>query len=67
MRVLTALLFLVGTPLMLGSWWGLACVPFMVVGLGYRAVREEETLAENLPGYREYLGRVRYRFVPGLW
>ncbi len=62
-----ALLFLVGTPLMLGSWWGLACVPFMVVGLGYRAVREEETLAENLPGYRAYLDRVRYRFVPGVW
>jgi protein-S-isoprenylcysteine O-methyltransferase Ste14 len=62
-----ALLFLVGTPLMLGSWWGLACVPFMVVGIGYRAVREEQALAENLPGYREYLGRVRYRFVPGVW
>ncbi|MEX3929578.1 isoprenylcysteine carboxylmethyltransferase family protein [Paraburkholderia sp. BR10936] len=62
-----ALLFLVGTPLMLGSWWGLACVPVMVVGIGYRAVREEQTLAENLPGYREYLARVRYRFVPGIW
>ncbi len=62
-----ALLFLAGTPLMLGSWWGLACVPVMVVGIGYRAVREEQTLAENLPGYREYLARVRYRFVPGVW
>jgi protein-S-isoprenylcysteine O-methyltransferase Ste14 len=62
-----ALLFLVGTPLMLGSWWGLACVPFMVVALGYRAVREERALAENLPGYTAYLERVRYRFVPGIW
>ncbi|CAG9272744.1 methyltransferase family protein [Paraburkholderia unamae] len=62
-----ALLFLVGTPLMLGSWWGLACVPFMVVALAYRAVREERTLVEKLPGYSEYLARVRYRFVPGVW
>ncbi|RAR49496.1 protein-S-isoprenylcysteine O-methyltransferase Ste14 [Paraburkholderia unamae] len=62
-----ALLFLVGTPLMLGSWWGLACVPFMVGALAYRAVREERTLVEKLPGYSEYLARVRYRFVPGVW
>lgn len=62
-----ALLFIVGTPLMLGSWWALACVPVMVVALGYRAVREEQALAENLPGYRDYLERVRYRFVPGIW
>ena len=62
-----AILFLVGTPLMLGSWWGLACVPFMVAGIGWRAVNEERTLVEGLPGYREYLQRVRYRFVPGIW
>lgn len=62
-----AILLLVGTPLMLGSWWGLACVPFMVAGIGWRAVKEERTLAEGLPGYREYLQRVRYRFVPGIW
>jgi protein-S-isoprenylcysteine O-methyltransferase Ste14 len=62
-----ALLFLAGTPLLLGSWWGLACVPLMVVGIGWRAVHEERALAENLPGYRDYLERVRYRFVPGVW
>jgi protein-S-isoprenylcysteine O-methyltransferase Ste14 len=62
-----AILLLVGTPLMLGSWWGLACVPLMVAGIGWRAVKEERTLAEGLPGYREYMQRVRYRFVPGVW
>lgn len=62
-----AILVFVGTPLLLGSWWGLACVPLMVAGLGYRAVNEERALADGLPGYREYLGRVRYRFVPGVW
>ena len=62
-----AILYFIGTPLMLGSWWGLACAPLLTAALGYRAVREERTLAEGLPGYREYLLRVRYRFVPGVW
>ncbi len=62
-----AILLLVGTPLMLGSWWGLAWVPPMVAGVGWRAVREERALAMELPGYREYLERVKYRFVPGIW
>lgn len=62
-----ALLLLVGTPLMLGSWWGLACVPLLVLAIAWRAVREERALAEQLPGYRVYMERVRYRFVPGIW
>jgi protein-S-isoprenylcysteine O-methyltransferase Ste14 len=62
-----ALLFIAGTPLMLGSWWGLACVPLLVVLLGYRAVLEERLLIEQLDGYREYAARVRYRFVPHVW
>jgi protein-S-isoprenylcysteine O-methyltransferase Ste14 len=62
-----AFLLIAGTPLMLGSWWGLACVPVMMAGIGWRAVKEERTLVDGLPGYREYMQRVRYRFVPGLW
>lgn len=62
-----AILFFIGTPLMLGSWWGLACAPVLSAALGYRAVREERVLVDGLPGYREYRQRVRYRFVPGIW
>jgi protein-S-isoprenylcysteine O-methyltransferase Ste14 len=62
-----AILFFAGTPLMLGSWWGLLGVPVFTAAFGYRAVREEQTLVEGLPGYREYRQRVRYRFVPGIW
>ncbi|WP_322042542.1 isoprenylcysteine carboxylmethyltransferase family protein [Paraburkholderia sp. J67] len=62
-----AILLLAGTPLMLGSWWGLLWVPPMVAGVGWRAVREERALAAELPGYRAYLERVKYRFVPGVW
>jgi protein-S-isoprenylcysteine O-methyltransferase Ste14 len=62
-----AILFLAGMPLMLGSWWGLACVPLLVAGLGYRAVLEERTLTAGLEGYADYAARVRYRFVPHVW
>ncbi|MEC5408721.1 isoprenylcysteine carboxylmethyltransferase family protein [Paraburkholderia sp. MPAMCS5] len=62
-----ALLFFVGTPLLLGSWWGLAFVPVMAGGLGWRAVREERVLAAALDGYPDYMKRVRFRFVPFIW
>ncbi len=62
-----ALLFFVGTPLLLGSWWGLAFVPVMVIGLAWRAVREEQVLAMHLSGYAAYMARVRFRFIPFIW
>ena len=62
-----AILYLIGMALMLGSWWGLAFVPAIVAGLGYRAVREEGVLADQLAGYDAYRSRVRYRLVPYVW
>lgn len=62
-----ALLFFIGTPLLLGSWWGLATAPVLAAVLVVRAILEERTLAEELPGYRDYAARVRYRFIPGIW
>ena len=37
------------------------------VVLAARAVMEERMLADELPGYRDYATRVRYRLIPGLW
>jgi protein-S-isoprenylcysteine O-methyltransferase Ste14 len=62
-----ALLMFVGTPLLLGSWWGLLAVPVGAVGIGIRAVGEEHMLRQELPGYEEYTRHVRFRMVPGLW
>ncbi len=62
-----AVLFFVGTPLLLGSWWGLLPVPVGVVGLGIRAVGEERMLRQALVGYEAYAARVRFRLVPGIW
>jgi protein-S-isoprenylcysteine O-methyltransferase Ste14 len=62
-----AILWLVGVPLMLGSGWGVAAVPLIVAALGWRAVREEQMLRRELPGYDAYAQRVKYRLIPGLW
>jgi len=60
-------LYLLGTPLALGSWWGLvpfaATLPFLI----WRLFDEEAFLARNLPGYAEYRNKVRFRLMPGVW
>jgi protein-S-isoprenylcysteine O-methyltransferase Ste14 len=62
-----ALLMFVGTPLLLGSWWGLLFVPLGGAGIGIRAVGEERMLRRELPGYEEYTRHVRFRMIPGVW
>jgi protein-S-isoprenylcysteine O-methyltransferase Ste14 len=32
-----------------------------------RTAREDATLIEELPGYREYADRTTHRLVPGIW
>jgi len=61
------MLFFVGVPLLLGSWWGVAMAPLFAVLFGIRARIEERALVEGLPGYADYTARVRCRLVPGLW
>jgi protein-S-isoprenylcysteine O-methyltransferase Ste14 len=62
-----AALFFIGTPLLLGSYYGLAAAPVLIAVLAVRAVMEERTLDNELPGYRDYAARVRYRLVPWIW
>jgi protein-S-isoprenylcysteine O-methyltransferase Ste14 len=61
------ILFFAGMPLLLGSWWGLIMAPLFVVLFGFRARLEERALVAGLPGYADYLTRVRYRLIPGIW
>ncbi|MGY4474727.1 methyltransferase family protein [Bradyrhizobium sp. USDA 3364] len=63
----SGLLTYIGTPLLLGSWYGLAIVPIMAALLGLRLMMEERMLTAELDGYAEYLARVRYRLVPMVW
>jgi protein-S-isoprenylcysteine O-methyltransferase Ste14 len=53
--------------LVLGSYWALvpaAIYPFLIAA---RIRGEERLLERELPGYAEYMGKVRWRLVPGLW
>lgn len=60
-------LLVAGTPLLLGSWYGLAISLVLVIIVARRAVLEERTLRAELPGYTEYAARVRYRLIPFVW
>ncbi len=61
------LLVTLGTALLLGSWYGLLGGLLLVGMVARRAVLEERVLREELGGYRDYMARVRYRFIPYLW
>lgn len=56
-----------GISLALGSYWGLVIVIAALVTLTLRIRDEEQLLKQELDGYREYAGKVRYRLVPLIW
>jgi protein-S-isoprenylcysteine O-methyltransferase Ste14 len=62
-----ASLYLLGTPLALGSYWGFLALGFMMPFLIWRLLDEERFLGRNLPGYREYQQKVRHHLVPHIW
>ncbi len=61
-----ALLFTVAAAPALGSAW--ACIPaaLAVLALLVRMALEDRTLRNELVGYRQYAGRVRYWLIPGV-
>jgi protein-S-isoprenylcysteine O-methyltransferase Ste14 len=63
----SAIPYLVGIPLLLGSTWALTVVPLFVIGVAIRSVFEERLLARELAGYAEYRQKVRWRIVPYVW
>jgi protein-S-isoprenylcysteine O-methyltransferase Ste14 len=62
-----AVLMLLGMPVALGSWWGVAVFLVMLPAFAWRMFDEEKFLTENLPGYAEYRQKVRFRLIPGVW
>ena len=63
----SALLYLIGTPLAPGSYWGFVRLGVMLAFLVWRLLDEERLLVPELPGYTGYQARVRYRLIPGVW
>lgn len=62
-----SLVMLFGTPLALGSWWGLVMVIILTLIIIRRLLNEEQFLLKNLQGYADYKKKVRYRLVPFVW
>lgn len=61
------LLPLVGIVLALSSLWTLIPAVVALIIAVIRTALEDRTLQDELPGYREYAQRVRYRLIPGIY
>jgi len=65
---LAGIVIIVASGIALGSW--LAAAILVVFGLPFlrrRAITEDRVLQAELPGYRNYAARVRWRVLPGIW
>jgi len=58
---------LVGTPLALGSWYGLFVLVILGPAFVWRLLDEEKFLQKNLPEYTEYTQKVHWRLIPGIF
>jgi len=64
----TATIFLfLSIPIVLSSWVSLAVFALYPVVIVVRVLNEEKVLAEGLPGYVEYMKKVKYRLIPFVW
>jgi len=63
----SALLFSLGSALLLGSWIGVLLGLLLEGIVAGRAVGEERVLQKGLEGYEDYMARVRWRLIPYVW
>jgi protein-S-isoprenylcysteine O-methyltransferase Ste14 len=61
------MLALPGMVLALSSTWTLIPAAVALIIAVIRTVLEDQTLQDELPGYRDYARRVRYRVIPGIY
>jgi protein-S-isoprenylcysteine O-methyltransferase Ste14 len=61
------LIMYVPSPVALGSYWGLIPMAMIPLAIVSRILNEEKVLSENLPGYKEYCKKTRYRLIPYIW
>ena len=59
-----ATLLFVSAPLLLGSVYGLIMGLVLIVTIAIRSIGEEAMLKQELPGYREYMQKVKWRLIP---
>lgn len=62
----STLMFLL-TPLALGSYWAIIPAVFIIPILMTRIRNEEQILEKELKGYSEYMQKIKFRLIPGIW
>ena len=62
-----ALLTYFATPILLDSLWTYLPVVFISIVLLVRTDLEDRTLKQELPGYKEYAQKTRFRLFPWVW
>jgi protein-S-isoprenylcysteine O-methyltransferase Ste14 len=62
-----AIPLILGLPLWLGSYAAAIAGMVVIVVMTMRIGLEEAFLLRSLPGYAEYIRRVRWRLIPGVW
>lgn len=61
------ILFYGCAPFIIGSLYGLIPALLLAPAFIFRTHFEDETLYEELPGYKEYTRKVKYRLFPFIW
>jgi protein-S-isoprenylcysteine O-methyltransferase Ste14 len=61
------LLLLLSAGIALGSWIAMVPILLIVPLMVRRTLIEERMLVSALPGYADYMRRVRSRIVPSVW
>jgi protein-S-isoprenylcysteine O-methyltransferase Ste14 len=56
-----------GIALVFASWLAAISATVIILAYALKARFEDDFLAEQLPGYREYQTRIRSRLIPGIW
>ena len=64
---LGVIIMYIPTPIALGSYWGLIPMATIPVALVLRIMNEEKVLRRDLPGYKDYCEKTRYRLIPYIW
>lgn len=64
---IAAIAMVLASGLALGSWLSALVFTPALAMLLYRTLKEDAQLKAELPGYRAYAERVRWRWVPGVW
>jgi protein-S-isoprenylcysteine O-methyltransferase Ste14 len=60
-------LFFIGTPMLLGSKYGILIGVVMLFIIAVRIIGEEKVLVDGLEGYTDYMDKVKSRLIPFLW